>query len=46
MCLNEAKFDSEPTLSYSVGLPCHQSLLQLYTAVSMKQQELVVNRDR
>ena len=21
MCLNKAKFDSEPTLSYSIGLP-------------------------
>ena len=30
MCLNRAKFDSEPTLSYRIGLP---SLLKFVTVV-------------
>ena len=27
MCLNKAKFDSEPTLSYSIGLPLPPKLV-------------------
>ena len=47
MCLNKAKFDSERTLSYSIGLP---SLLKFVTvehtadSTSIKKRELVVNR--
>ena len=48
MGLNKAKFDSEPTLSYSIALLSLPKFVQLYTAVStpIKPQDLVVNRVR
>ena len=43
MCLKEAKFDSEPTLSYSIGLPLLPNFFTVVHDIStpMKQQELV-----